>query len=95
MEEHIKESYLKEQKNPFYILLTLYQGNYGRFALSSLFFVIKHLPSWLMPIAHCERDQCSNIKRYYTDPYNLCKCSIYVFTDSAKYFDQLLSCQIS
>lgn len=51
MEEHIKESYLKEQKNPFYILLTLYQGNYGRFALSSLFFVIKHLPSWLMPIA--------------------------------------------
>ena len=40
MEEHIKESYLKEQKNPFYILLTLYQGNYGRFALSSLFFVI-------------------------------------------------------
>ena len=89
MEEHIKESYLKEQKNPFYILLTLYQGNYGRFALSSLFFVIKHLPSWLMPIA------IANVKRYYTDPYNLCKCSIYVFTDWAKYFDQLLSCQIS
>ncbi len=51
MEEQIKKSYLKEHQHPFFILLALYQGTYGRFALSSLFFVIKHLPSWLMPLA--------------------------------------------
>ncbi|OJG83370.1 ABC transporter transmembrane region [Enterococcus ratti] len=50
MENHIKESYQKNPKNPFYVLLRLYQGNYGQFALSSMFFVIKHLSSWLMPL---------------------------------------------
>ncbi|WP_165006187.1 MULTISPECIES: ABC transporter ATP-binding protein [unclassified Enterococcus] len=51
MEERIQKSYQKYHKNSFQILLHLYQGNYWRFALSSIFFIIKHLPSWLMPLA--------------------------------------------
>lgn len=51
MEERIQKSYQKYHANAFQTLLHLYQGNYWRFAMSGLFFIIKHLPSWLMPIA--------------------------------------------
>lgn len=51
MEERIQKSYQKYHANAFQTLLHLYQGNYWRFAMSRLFFIIKHLPSWLMPIA--------------------------------------------
>lgn len=51
MEERIQKSYQKYHKNTFKLLLNLYQGNYWRFALSTIFFIIKHIPSWLMPLA--------------------------------------------
>ena len=46
MEERIQKSYQKYHANAFQTLLHLYQGNYWRFAMSGLFFIIKHLPSW-------------------------------------------------
>ncbi|MGG5359504.1 MULTISPECIES: ABC transporter ATP-binding protein [unclassified Enterococcus] len=51
MEERIQKSYQKYHKNTFKLLLNLYQGNYWRFTLSTIFFIIKHIPSWLMPLA--------------------------------------------
>ncbi|MBE5959463.1 MAG: ABC transporter ATP-binding protein [Lachnospiraceae bacterium] len=42
--------YGKNKKHPMKILFSLYKGNYGRFALAVLFFIIKHSPVWVLPI---------------------------------------------
>lgn len=42
--------YGQNQEHPIKILLKLYKGNYGRFALAILFFIIKHSPVWILPI---------------------------------------------
>ncbi len=51
MEERIQKSYQKYHANAFQTLLHLYQGNYWSFSMSGLIFIIKHLTSWLIPIA--------------------------------------------
>ncbi|MCR5835898.1 MAG: ABC transporter ATP-binding protein/permease [Lachnospiraceae bacterium] len=42
--------YGNNSKHPILILFKLYKGNYGRFALAILFFIIKHSPVWILPI---------------------------------------------
>ena len=44
------ESYSKNSGSNMKILLGLFKGNYYRFALSGLFYLIKHSPAWLLPI---------------------------------------------
>ena len=43
-------SYQKHSGNSFKILLGLYKGHYLKFFLSTVFYVIKHSPSWVLPI---------------------------------------------
>ncbi|WP_071131002.1 ABC transporter ATP-binding protein [Enterococcus timonensis] len=50
MEKIVEESYRKNPQSTFKTLLGLYRGNYSNLALSTLFFTIKHIPSWVMPI---------------------------------------------
>ncbi|WHY87012.1 ABC transporter ATP-binding protein [Neobacillus novalis] len=50
-ESLVQQIYNKNQKNPFKVLVGLYKGNYLRLFYSSVFFTIKHIPSWVMPIA--------------------------------------------
>lgn len=42
--------YRKHKNKPVKILISMYNGNYHRFLLSALFYIIKHSPTWLMPI---------------------------------------------
>ena len=42
--------YSQNKGKPIKILLKLYKGNYGRFALAIFFFVLKHSPVWVLPI---------------------------------------------
>ncbi|MFP3126652.1 ABC transporter ATP-binding protein/permease [Ectobacillus funiculus] len=52
MEESIvQQTYNKNQKNSFKVLIGLYKGNYLRIFFSAVFFTIKHIPAWVMPIA--------------------------------------------
>ena len=44
------ECYRKHQGHPMQILLGLYKGNYHKFFLAVIFFVIKHAPVWVLPI---------------------------------------------
>ena len=44
------ECYRKHQGHPMQILLGLYKGNYHKFFLAVVFFVIKHAPVWVLPI---------------------------------------------
>lgn len=44
-------SYGKHEKKPLRILLSLYKGHYFQFALSGLFFALKHACVWYLPIA--------------------------------------------
>jgi ATP-binding cassette, subfamily B, bacterial len=48
--ESIQQIYNKNQRNSFKILVGLYKGNYLRLFFSAIFFTIKHIPSWVMPI---------------------------------------------
>ena len=45
------DSYGKHEKKPLHILLSLYKGHYIQFALSGLFFALKHACVWYLPIA--------------------------------------------
>jgi len=47
----IQESYSKNPKNAFKILIGLYKGNYIKFIGSTILFIIKHVPTSIMPIA--------------------------------------------
>ncbi|MEW9700006.1 ABC transporter ATP-binding protein [Paenibacillus sp. SI8] len=38
------------EKKPIAILSAMYKGNYSKIVLSSLFFLIKHTPTWVLPI---------------------------------------------
>jgi ATP-binding cassette subfamily B protein len=49
-EKEFIESFSKNSGHPMKILVSLYKGNYGNLALSSLFFLIKVSPVWVMPI---------------------------------------------
>ncbi len=44
------ECYKKHQGHPLIILIRLYRGNYHKFVLAVLFFLIKHCPVWVLPI---------------------------------------------
>lgn len=45
------ESFQKNPQSCFKILVGLYKGNYWRLILSGLFYAVKHLPAWVLPIA--------------------------------------------
>lgn len=59
-EEKFIESFKKYRDNPLKILLSIYKGNYSKFLLSVIFFVIKHSPVWMAPIV------LANIINYVT-----------------------------
>lgn len=44
------ECYRRHKGHPMMILLGLYKGNYNKFFLAVLFFLIKHCPVWILPI---------------------------------------------
>lgn len=44
------ECYKKHRNHPLIILIRLYKGNYHKFVLAVLFFLIKHCPVWILPI---------------------------------------------
>lgn len=44
------ECYKKHKGHPMQILLGLYKGNYHKFFLAVIFFFIKHVPVWVLPI---------------------------------------------
>ena len=44
------ECYRKHKGHPMKILLGLYKGNYNKFFLAVVFFLIKHCPVWVLPI---------------------------------------------
>jgi ATP-binding cassette, subfamily B, bacterial len=46
----VQQIYQKNQKNSFKVLIGLYKGNYVRIFYSAVFFMIKHIPAWVMPI---------------------------------------------
>lgn len=46
----VEECFERYHKKPFRILLALYQGKYLRLASSTIMFIIKHIPAWIMPI---------------------------------------------
>jgi ATP-binding cassette, subfamily B, bacterial len=50
-ESFVQQIYNKNQKNSFKVLVGLYKGNYLRIFYSAVFFTIKHIPAWVMPIA--------------------------------------------
>ncbi|WZL81453.1 ABC transporter ATP-binding protein [Vallitaleaceae bacterium 9-2] len=49
-EDIILESFRQHRHKPSRILVGMFKGNYYRFALSGLFYMIKHSPAWVMPI---------------------------------------------
>ena len=44
------ESYEKHKGNPLMTLIGFYKGMYHNFFLSTIFYVIKHSPVWILPI---------------------------------------------
>lgn len=44
------ECYRKYKGHPIKILIGLYKGNYNKFVLAIIFFLIKHCPVWVLPI---------------------------------------------
>lgn len=50
MDSSIQKAYDKYSNRTFMTLLGLYQGHYGKLALYSLFYVIKRIPAWIMPV---------------------------------------------
>jgi ATP-binding cassette subfamily B protein len=59
-EEKFIKSFQKYRDNPLMTLVSIYKGNYGKFFLSVVFFVIKHSPVWVSPIV------LANIINYVT-----------------------------
>lgn len=55
-----QDSYHKHQNSPLKIMLGIYKGHYNKFVLATIFYIIKHSPSWAMPIV------ISNIVNYVT-----------------------------
>jgi|GEM_PF-6116134 len=55
------ESFKKHGGNSLAVLLGFYKGRYFNFLLSALFYVIKHSPVWILPIA------TANIINYVTE----------------------------
>ena len=49
-EDVVLESYYEHKGNALKILLGIYRGNYYKFFLSAVFYLIKHSPAWVMPI---------------------------------------------
>jgi ATP-binding cassette subfamily B protein len=50
-ESIIQQIYNKNPKNSFKVLVGLYKGYYLKLFYSAVFFIIKHIPAWVMPIA--------------------------------------------
>ena len=49
-EDQYSESYRKYGDNNVKVLISMYKGNYHRFLLAALFYIIKQSPVWVMPI---------------------------------------------
>lgn len=49
-EDLYSESYRRYSGNNVKILLAMYRGNYHKFFLAAVFYIIKHSPAWIMPI---------------------------------------------
>ena len=49
--ETIHESFQQNPQNRFKILSGLYRGSYWRLVLSGVFYTIKHLPAWVLPLS--------------------------------------------
>ncbi|MDF2842547.1 MAG: ABC-type multidrug transport system, ATPase and permease component [Herbinix sp.] len=49
-EDVILDSYESNKDRPLKTLFAMYKGNYYKFVMSAFFYVIKHSPSWIMPI---------------------------------------------
>lgn len=62
VEEWFTECYRKHRNHPLIILIRIYKGNYYKFVLAVLFFLIKHCPVWVLPIvtANIINDVTSN-----------------------------------
>ncbi len=65
-EEHFIESFKKHKNSPLWTLVSIYKGNYSKFILSVVFFVIKHSPVWISPIV------LANIINYVTQDVPNC-----------------------
>lgn len=50
IEENYIECYEKNQGRPLKVVLGLYKGNYHKFGLAAIFFVLKHSCVWVLPI---------------------------------------------
>lgn len=50
IEENYIECYEKNQGRPLKVVLGLYKGNYRKFGLAAIFFVLKHSCVWVLPI---------------------------------------------
>lgn len=60
-DELFQDSYDRHANHPLKILLGIYRGNYVNLMLSTLFYIIKHSPVWLLPIV------TANIVNYLTN----------------------------
>ena len=59
--EVFESSYRNHKGSPLMTLIGFYKGYYHNFMLSTFFYVIKHSPTWILPIA------TANIINYVTD----------------------------
>ena len=59
--EIFENSYKLHRGNPLMTLIGFYKGYYHNFFLSTFFYIIKHSPTWVLPIA------TANIINYVTD----------------------------
>ena len=50
-EDELTKEFERDSHHSLRLLLHIYKGNYTKLLVSALFFVIKHTPSWAMPIA--------------------------------------------
>lgn len=60
-DELFQDSYDRHANHPIKILLGIYRENYVNLMLSTLFYIIKHSPVWLLPIV------TANIVNYVTN----------------------------
>lgn len=52
------ESYKKHKDNPLMVLIGFYKGMYHNFFLSTVFYIIKHSPVWILPIVTANIINC-------------------------------------
>ena len=50
-EEQIMDNFSRNRQHPMKMLIGLFAGNYGKLMGSMIFFIVKHSPVWVIPIA--------------------------------------------